>query len=143
MFVVVQSPSCARLFCDPVDCSPPGSASMGSSRTSTGVGCRFLLQGVSLTQGANVSLLHWQTSFRTEPPGNPKMHLGGRYGSVSEVHIACFKPAVGTPALPGLRWSGTLHLSRTPCPPARRPTCFPEVRTFALIGTLSAPRAQL
>ena len=26
----------------------------------TGVGCHFLLQGIFLTQGANLSLLHWQ-----------------------------------------------------------------------------------
>ena len=27
----------------------------------TGVGCHFLLQGIFLTQGSNLHLLHWQT----------------------------------------------------------------------------------
>ena len=29
----------------------------------TGVGCHFLLQGIFLTQGSNLSLLHWQAVF--------------------------------------------------------------------------------
>ena len=39
---------------------------------STGVGCHFLLQGIYLTQGSNLSLLHWQVGFLPlAPPGNP------------------------------------------------------------------------
>ena len=37
--------------------------SMGLSKQNTGVGCRFLLQGIFLTQGSNLHLLdlqHWQ-----------------------------------------------------------------------------------
>ena len=38
----------------------------------TGVGCRFLLQGIFLTQWLNPHLLHWQAdSFTTEPSGEP------------------------------------------------------------------------
>ena len=41
----------------------------------TGAGCRFLLQGIFLTQGLNPSLLgllHWQVgSLPLAPPGKP------------------------------------------------------------------------
>ena len=47
---------CAQLLSlyDPMDCSWdfPG--------RNTGVGCHFLLQGIFLTQGLNLRLLHWQ-----------------------------------------------------------------------------------
>ena len=37
----------------------------------TGVGCHFLLQGIFLTQGSNLGLLHCkQMLLRSEPPGN-------------------------------------------------------------------------
>ena len=32
----------------------------------TGVGCHFLLQGIFLTQGSNICLLHWQADFTRE-----------------------------------------------------------------------------
>ena len=34
--------------------------SMGFPSKNTGVGCHFLLQGIFLTQGSNLHLLHWQ-----------------------------------------------------------------------------------
>jgi len=37
-------------------------------------GLHFLLQGIFLTQGSNLHLLHWQARigfFTTEPPGKP------------------------------------------------------------------------
>ena len=38
-------------FCDPIDCSPPGSSVRGISPSkNTGVGCHFLLQGIFPTQ---------------------------------------------------------------------------------------------
>ena len=129
-----------------MDCSPPGSASMGFSREQYWSGLPSPFPADLPNQGANSSLLHWQAdSFPLSHQGSPRMHLGGKSGSISEVYVACFKaePAVGTATLPGLRWGGALHLSRAPCPLARRPACFPEVRMFALTGTLSAPRAQL
>ena len=56
--------SCPTL-CDPMECSPPGK--------NTGVGCRALLQGISLpTQGLNLrplGLLHWQVG--SSPPVQP------------------------------------------------------------------------
>ena len=49
------------LFCDPMDCSLPGSSVYGiSPGKNTGVGCIFLLQGIFSTQGPNPGLLHWQ-----------------------------------------------------------------------------------
>ena len=51
---------------DPKDYSPPGSSVHGDSPgKDAGVSCRFLLQGIFLTQGSNLSLLpllHWQTA---------------------------------------------------------------------------------
>ena len=61
MHIQVFSP--VRL-CDPVDCGPPGSTVHGDfPGKNTGVGCHFLLQGIFLTQGSNLNLLHllrWQ-----------------------------------------------------------------------------------
>ena len=69
----VQSLSRAQLFWDPMNCSHhapcPGK--------NTGVGCRFLLRGIFLTQGLNQSLLHWQVgSFPTSHQGSPvQLHI--------------------------------------------------------------------
>ena len=47
---------------------------------STGVGCHFLLQGISLTQGSNSCLLHWQTGYlplthKWSPVGKSNTHI--------------------------------------------------------------------
>ena len=59
--VGVQSLSHVRLFCNLMDYSLPGSSVheifLGKN---TGMGCHFLLQGIFLTQGLNLCLLHWQ-----------------------------------------------------------------------------------
>ena len=51
-------------FCDPVDCSLPGSSAHGDSPgKNTGVGCHALLPGIFPTQGSNSHLLvylHWE-----------------------------------------------------------------------------------
>ena len=62
-----QSLSCVWLFCDPMArllCrwDLPGK--------NTGVGCHFLLQGIFLTQGSNLCLLHQQADSL------PLSHLG-------------------------------------------------------------------
>ena len=44
-------------LCDSMDCSPPGPS---VHRFSTGMGCHFLLRGISPIQGSNPCLLHWQ-----------------------------------------------------------------------------------
>ena len=49
--------SCGTLG-DLMDCSPPGSSVMEFPGKNTGVGCRFLLQGIFLTQELKPGLLH-------------------------------------------------------------------------------------
>ena len=45
--------------CNPMGCSPSGSSVHGIFPDKhTGVGCHFFLQGIFLTQGANLRLLH-------------------------------------------------------------------------------------
>ena len=49
------------VLCDPIDCSLPGSSIHGiknSPGKNTGVDCHSLLQGIFLTQEANLDLLH-------------------------------------------------------------------------------------
>ena len=63
-FVCAQSLSCIQLFCNPADCSLPGSLVHGIfPGKNTRLGCHFLLQGIFPTQGSNphlLYLLHWQ-----------------------------------------------------------------------------------
>ena len=58
-------------LCDPMDCSPPGSSVHGDSLgKNAGVGSLSLLQGIFLTQGSNLRLLHWSAgSLPLAPPG--------------------------------------------------------------------------
>ena len=57
-----------------MDCSPSRFSVQGISLDKIpwnfGVGCHFLLQGISLTQGSNSTLLIGRF-FTTEPPGKP------------------------------------------------------------------------
>ena len=61
-----------------VACQVP--LSIRFSGKNTGLGCHSLLQGIFLTQGSNLHLLHllhWQPgSLSTEPPGKPLLLLG-------------------------------------------------------------------
>ena len=63
MHLVAQS--CPTL-CNSVDCSPQGSSVHGNfPGKNTGVGCHFLLHGIFLTEGTNLSvlcLLPWQVN---------------------------------------------------------------------------------
>ena len=58
---VLLAQSCLSL-CDPMDCSPSGSSVYGIHQASPGrnigVGCHALLQGIFLTQGSNLGLMH-------------------------------------------------------------------------------------
>ena len=67
---VVQS--CLTL-CDTRDFSPPGSSVHGDSPgKNTGVGCHFLLQGIFLSQGSNLGLLHYrQILYHLSHQGSP------------------------------------------------------------------------
>ena len=57
-------------LCNPKDCSPSGSSCpWNSPGKNTRVDCHFLLQRISLTQGSNLGLLHWETDYKqSEPP---------------------------------------------------------------------------
>ena len=77
--------SCVRLFCDPVDCSPPGSPVHGDSPgKNTGVGCHALLQGSSQprdwTWVSCISCIAGRF-FIVEPSGKSSSIIisGGRY----------------------------------------------------------------
>ena len=70
-FVVVYSLSHVQLFCEHMDCSPPGL--WDSPGKNNGIGCHFLLQGIFLTQTSNLRLLHWQVdSLPLSHQGSPK-----------------------------------------------------------------------
>ena len=70
MFYILHVCVCANslqlcpTFCDPVDCSPPGSSVHGDSPgKNTGGGCHALLRGIFPTQGSNPHLsvyLYWE-----------------------------------------------------------------------------------
>ena len=58
LYLLVNVLNCIRLFCDTIDCSPPGSSVSGISQARILEWlCHFLLQGISLSQGLNQSLL--------------------------------------------------------------------------------------
>ena len=64
-----------RLFYKPADCSPPGSPVHAILQVkNTGVGCRFLLQGIFATQGSNLHVLHGQFVYH-ESAGKPEPRL--------------------------------------------------------------------
>ena len=57
-------------LCDSMDYNLPDSSVMGFSGQEYWSGLRFLLQGIFLTQGLNLSLLQWQAG------SIPLCHLG-------------------------------------------------------------------
>ena len=70
-FCYLVTKSCPTLG-DPKDCSPARIlCPWDFSGKNTGVGCHFLLQGIFLTQGLNVSCLAGGF-FTTEPSGKPR-----------------------------------------------------------------------
>ena len=72
--VCLVTQSCLA-FCDPVDCSPPGSSVHGDSPgKNTGVGCHALLQGIFSTQRSNPGLLHCRWIFyHLSHQGSPRI----------------------------------------------------------------------
>ena len=118
-------------LCNPADCSPPGSSVHGGSPgKDTGVGSRFLLQGIFRTQGRNLcllSLLHWQTLcfffLTTEPPGKPRSCQA--LPSCLQTPPACLQPRPGQGHPETWHWSVSLtrlHTRRRP--PTRTPNRF-------------------
>ena len=77
--------------CDPVGCSPPASSVHGVLQARMPGWVAYLLQGILLTQGSNLGLLHLQAdSLPSEPPGKPNdtpgktnLHSDLDQGSVS------------------------------------------------------------
>ena len=66
--------------CDPTDSSSITLlCPLNFSGKNTGVGCHFLLQGISPTQGLNLHLLHWQADSL------PLSHLGSPSWIISSV----------------------------------------------------------
>ena len=83
MWVCAQLLQSWLTWCDPMDCSLPGSSVHGILQgKNTGVGCHALLQGIFSTQGSNpwrlLRLLH-RRRITAEPPGKP---LCGLYLSI-------------------------------------------------------------
>ena len=68
--------SLSHVCCDPVDCSPPGSSVPGDSPgKNAGVGCHFLLQGISPSQGWNPGVPHCRRIlYHLSPQGSPRSH---------------------------------------------------------------------
>ena len=66
-----------QLFCNPMDCSPPGSSVHGDSPgKNTGVGCQVLPQGIFPTQGSNPGLLHCrQILYHLGHQGSPSKNV--------------------------------------------------------------------
>ena len=67
--------SCLTL-CSPMDCSTQAPLSMYFSRQEYWSGCHFLLQGIFLTQGSNLGLLHCrQILYHLNHQGSLLMHV--------------------------------------------------------------------
>ena len=77
------------LFCDPVDCSPPGSTVHGNSPdNNAGASCHSLLQGIFPTPGIQPGFPALQTdSLPSEPPGKPQAFSG--ILQISPHRVAC------------------------------------------------------
>ena len=55
------------------------------------MGCRFLLQGISPTQGSNPHPLQWQEdSSTTEPPGKPESFVLAPNSVKAYAHLNAF-----------------------------------------------------
>ena len=74
LFALLQS---CLTFCDPMDYSPPGSSVHGEfPGKNAGLGSHSLLQGIFLTQGSNLGLLHcMQILYHLSQQGSPFNHL--------------------------------------------------------------------
>ena len=79
--------TCVQLFAIPWNYSPPGSSIQGIIQgKNIGVGCHFFLQGIFLTQGSNLHLLHL---LRWQADSLPLSHLGGpRCGTYVQWNIS-------------------------------------------------------
>ena len=75
LLLCLVTQSCPTL-CNPMDCSPPRLlCPWNSPGKSTGVGCHFLLQGIFLTQGSNLGLLHCRILYQQSYQGSPQSSI--------------------------------------------------------------------
>ena len=82
------SVSSVVFLCDPMGCNLPGPSLHDSPDKNTGAGFQ-VLQGIFLTPGSNLCLLHWQVgSLSLAPPGKPHIlrpkQMGTDDGEVRE-----------------------------------------------------------
>ena len=70
LYYLLRHFSCVQFFVTPWMTAHLAPLSMGFSRQEYRMGCHFLLQGIFLTQGSSLCLLHWQTDSL------PLHHLG-------------------------------------------------------------------
>ena len=75
--VHVQSLQSCPPLCDPMDCGLPRLlCAWDSPGKNPGGGCHALLQGIFLTQGLNLCLLHWQVnSLPLSHLGSPRIYI--------------------------------------------------------------------
>ena len=92
-------------FCDFMDCSPPGSSVHGISQARI-LECHFLLQGIFLSQGANLHFLHWQADSlplsHQESPLNTLKYC---------VYFCCYTLAIMTLIVPQLKKNDVLYIN--------------------------------
>ena len=79
-------------FCDPMDCSPPGSAVHGISRgKNTGVSCHFLLQGIFLpldqTRFSSISCMGRRVLYHWRHLGSPSFSIATSSSSGSTMML--------------------------------------------------------
>ena len=88
---------------DFMDCMSRLLCAWDSLGKNTGVGCHFLLQGISLTHGSNPCLLHlhWQVDFLpVKPPGKPLHVVAVQFSCSQSCPILCDPMDCSTPGFP-------------------------------------------
>ena len=86
----------SRLFATPRSVALHAPLSWGFPSKNTGVGCHFLLQGIFLTQGSNMCLLHWQLGSsllsqqgspnHTVKPTQTQINKGTHHTDITQLH---------------------------------------------------------
>ena len=97
-----------------MDCSLPGSSVHGIFQARAGVGCHFLLQGIFLTQGSNLGLLHCRQTL---------YHLNHQFSSVQSLsHVWLFATprTAADQAPPSMEFSRQEYWSGLPFPLSHR-----------------------
>ena len=102
----------AKLFCDPMDCSPPGPLSMGFPRQEYWSGLPFSSPGDLPNPGIEpLSPMLAGRFFTTEPPGKPSLSPATAAKSLQSCPTLC-DPIDGSPPgspVPGILQARTLE----------------------------------